>query len=184
MEEKIKAFKDIGLDLFAKRKRLSKNKKKALSEEKMAAVHEEWMQMYEQLTEFKEKHGHSLPPRNPRTTLLRWVEKQRTDYKKLLAGKRTDMTTFRVRYLNAIQFPFLSTVQNVSWDDRYEEVKMYKAKYGNISVPESYPGKMYCTVLVDTRLFLLIVLVTGTLTQFYFASSGTQLSIFEYRCTR
>lgn len=98
--------------------------------------------MYDQLSEFKEKHGRSLPPRKPRTPLLRWVEKQRTDYKKLLAGKRTDMTTLRVRYLNAIQFPFLSTVQNVSWDDRYEEVKLYKAKYGNILVPYSYPGKV------------------------------------------
>lgn len=102
------------------------------------------MEMYNQLKDFRQKNGHSLPPQNnPRTPLYNWVAQQRIQYKKLLAGERTAMTPQRVRYLNVIQFPFLSTVHNVSWDDRYEELKLYKAKYGNIVVPRTYPGRLY-----------------------------------------
>lgn len=131
----------MGLDVFSER---SEPKVRVLTEEEKAVANEEWMQMYNQLKDFREKNGHSLPnQRKPRTPLYNWVDRQRNQYKKLLKGKKTDMTPQRVRYLNAIQFPLLPSRQKISWDDRYEELKSYKAKYGNIVVPRSYPGRLY-----------------------------------------
>lgn len=145
MEEKIKVFKDIGLDFNAKRKkdkRLSAQRVKIpQTEEEKNASHEKWMQMYEQLKAFKEENGQSLPPSRPRTPLFAWVQKQRNDYKKFIAGNPSEMTAIRSHYLNSIQFPFLATFKKISWDDRYEELKLYKAKHGNITVPKTYPGK-------------------------------------------
>lgn len=131
--------------MFAKRKKnvISAGKKvQPLSEEEKAAAHEQWMQMYFELKAFKEKNGNALPPCTPRTSLYTWVQKQRNDYKKFLSGATSDMTALKVHYLNEIQFPFSATRLKVPWDERFEELKRYKAKYGNILVPRSYPGKI------------------------------------------
>jgi hypothetical protein len=115
----------------------------SLSEEEKAAAHEQWMKMYFELKAFKEKNGNALPPCTPRTPLYAWAQKQRNDYKKFLSGSISDMTALKVHYLNEIQFPFSATRLTVPWDERFEELKLYKAKYGNILVPRSYPGKIF-----------------------------------------
>lgn len=129
-EEKIKAFENIGLDLFAKRY------------ETKALEREEWMQMYNLLKDFQKKNGHVSPPKQAGDPLYIWVTKQRHEYNKRISGKPSNITALRIRYLSAINFQFLATKQNIPWDDRYEELKLYKAKYGNVLVPRSYPGKI------------------------------------------
>jgi hypothetical protein len=161
MEEKIRVLSDIGVDVSAScrlgifERLADKNGNLGPTEEEKATAQEEWMQMYDQLKDYKEKSGLSLPPVSPYTPLVKWVKRQRNEYQRLIAGKTSDMTAQRIHYLNEIQFPFIPTIKQISWDDRYEELKLYKEKHGNVAVPAHHPGKN-CIPSADISLFFII----------------------------
>lgn len=122
---------------------MSSNKKKAtLSETEKTEEQEKWNEMYEKMKTFKEEHGHCLPPSKPWTSLRSWMEKQRNEYKKMISGTPSEMTSLKIRFLNEIQFPFTSTRVKVPWEERFEELKRFKDKYGNCSVPRGYQGRL------------------------------------------
>ena len=52
------------------------------------------------------------------------------------------MTNLRIRYLNEIQFPFNPTRVKIPWEERFSELKQFKAKYSNCLVPRGYKGKL------------------------------------------
>ena len=67
---------------------------------------EGWMQMFEQLMEYKEKHGDFLVPQvyegNPK--LGKWVSRQRYFYHRTKMGKSTRMTEERQHKLEELGF--------------------------------------------------------------------------------
>ncbi len=114
-----------------------------MTEKEKVEAQEEWMKMFEEIKAFKKQHGHCIPPSKPWTPLRSWMEKQRNGYKSFLAGRETEMTGLRIRYLNEIQFPFTPTRVKVPWEERFLELKLFKEKYGNCLVPR---GMINCCV--------------------------------------
>ena len=95
----------------------------------------EWNDMLELVKDFKAKFDHCCVPQsyteNPK--LGRWVNTQRSEYKKFLKGKSSKMTTERIEKLNAIDFvwdPF-----DKRWYQKYEALSCYVKEYGDALVP-------------------------------------------------
>jgi hypothetical protein len=146
-EEKLAKLQDIGFDFFSRRKsdqRVAVNKTSPppMSDEQKAEQQEKWSEMYDQMKAFKEKNGHCIPPSKPTSGLRTWMERQRSEYKKYIVGNHSSMTSLRIRYLNELQFPFNPTRVKIPWEERFEELKQFKAKYGNCLVPRGYTGKL------------------------------------------
>ena len=73
-----------------------------------ALLREQWMIRYQQLIEYKRKHGHANVPQREKR-LGCWVSTQRTQYKLLLEGRQSQMNQERIDLLNALDF---------DWDPR------------------------------------------------------------------
>lgn len=101
---------------------------------------ERWTEMYQRLVKFKEANGHCLVPnRYPEDKKLgAWVSAQRRHYKILTSGKKesTPMTLERAQKLIDIGFDWsTSDPRHVSWDERFEQLRQFKMKYGHVQVP-------------------------------------------------
>ena len=110
---------------------------------------EGWMQMFEELTEYKEKHGNCVVPRkygsNPK--LANWVNAQRQHYQNKSNGKSTQMTEERQHKLEEIGFVWDASDKigsgmriDEGWMRMFEELIEYKKKHGNCLVPSEYKG--------------------------------------------
>lgn len=98
-----------------------------------------WGERFEELRQYAEAHGDCLVPdgytQNPK--LARWVREQRSQYKNLQQGKPSHMTPGRVDSLNELQFAW-SLRETVDWKDRFDELCLYKNKFGDCLVPTHY----------------------------------------------
>jgi hypothetical protein len=101
---------------------------------------EQWAYMLGQLEQYRTTTGHcNVPhthPDNP--ALARWVKRQRYQYKLMLQGKATSMTTKRVKVLESIGFCWDS--QGAAWFKRFHDLKEYHSKHGDCNVPSNYQG--------------------------------------------
>ena len=89
-----------------------------------------WLTVYEELNEYKAKHGHC----NVSTKLgsLRgWVGTQRREYRKLVGGERSVMTDERLRKLEAIGFEWELNRRPCQWETRFGELKIYRENHGH-----------------------------------------------------
>lgn len=121
-----------------------------------ALVQSEWNQRIAELKAFKEEHGHLLVPTkyeaNPK--LGRFVSNQRSQYHSYMKAKeagKADITTRRlnderIAELEAIGFVWAAKGRGGEdknarkrWDQRYAELKAYKAEHGDCKVPTKYP---------------------------------------------
>jgi len=118
-----------------------------LSEEKIAKLEElqfnwqhgrqEWNVRFLELKRFYRLYGDSfLPNLNEFKQLYRWVCQQRFQYKLLIKGYKSTLTTSRVQKLLSIDFCFEDSRQQESelWDKRWSELKRYKQVNGNCLV--------------------------------------------------
>jgi len=102
-----------------------------------------WNLRYKQLIESMcGNNGSCFVPNNyeKHPQLKNWVKKQRAEYRRLLAGKQSQITIERVHALNDIGFDWnvmSSRCIGTNWKDRYEELREYKAKYGDCHVPRT-----------------------------------------------
>lgn len=64
-----------------------------------------WDESFSDLVAYKEKNGHVLVPRND-PQLGRWVHYQRSGYMKFLAGKKSHLTTLKIKKLTDLGFAF------------------------------------------------------------------------------
>ena len=64
-----------------------------------------WEERFQQLVEYKEKHGHTVVPQLY-PELGMWVHRQRRDYKKMVSGKKNYMTQEKLEKLQSIGFVF------------------------------------------------------------------------------
>ncbi len=71
-----------------------------------------WEDRLSELADYRKIHGHcNVPQRNSEyTKLANWVTYQRRQYKVHLEGKKSQMTTFRIRELENLGFEWMSSV--------------------------------------------------------------------------
>ena len=89
-----------------------------------------WMKMYEALTKFKERYGHTRVPYQwePNRQLAAWVYRQKLS--------KSDLSAQKVELLNIIGFDWsLSRKVIVSWDDMYGRLLWFKQEFGHTRVP-------------------------------------------------
>lgn len=90
-----------------------------------------WEQQYEQMVAYKEKYGNCLIPHKLEgyETLCTWVSTQRKQYSLKKNGKPSSMSDERVEALERIGFVW--DVYEETWNQRFEELKKYKAYHGD-----------------------------------------------------
>ena len=110
----------------------------------------DWDGRYEELKQYRSKFGDCNVPQkwgdNPQ--LGQWVNTQRQQYRLYKEGKDSCMTEERIKKLNDIGFEW---VFNFSWDDRYEELKQYRSKFGDCNVPQKWGDNLQLGRWVQTQ---------------------------------
>eukprot|EP00814_Leptocylindrus_danicus_P003899 CAMPEP_0116023594 /NCGR_PEP_ID=MMETSP0321-20121206/11708_1 /TAXON_ID=163516 /ORGANISM="Leptocylindrus danicus var. danicus, Strain B650" /LENGTH=480 /DNA_ID=CAMNT_0003494951 /DNA_START=197 /DNA_END=1636 /DNA_ORIENTATION=+ len=124
---------------------------------------EDWMQMFEELMEYKEKHGDCRVSSKYKGNrkLDYWVRRQRRVYHDTKQGKTTQMTKERILKLEKIGFVWDAsdktggTRNDEGWMRMFEELMEYKAKHGDCLVPLNYEGnrKLGMWVFNQRRLY-------------------------------
>ena len=105
-----------------------------------------WKRRFEELKDYRKKYGNCLVPKRYQHNkqLGTWVHHQRTQYKKFQKGENSHMTKERISKLDYIKFVWevVNGGDGLSndelWDNRFEELKDYRKKYGNCNVPYNY----------------------------------------------
>jgi len=108
---------------------------------------EDWNQKCSELKEYKKKHGNCNVPfqYEPNKQLGNWVINQRVFYRRYKQGqKNAKITAERVQKLEAIGFEWSAqhlssrfTVNDEAWNQKYGELKEYRKKHGNCTVPRN-----------------------------------------------
>eukprot|EP00977_Amphora_coffeiformis_P016755 scaffold5296_cov163-Amphora_coffeaeformis.AAC.10 len=116
----------------------------------------QWEGRFAQLVAYKEKHGTTIVPVKEETGLGRWASTQRdahTLYVKKKSGqlqkdiesgktkppkKCRIMTEEHYQKLKSINFVFSIYQPGGGWDSKYEELKEYRAQYGDCKVPQHW----------------------------------------------
>lgn len=91
-----------------------------------------WNERFEELKAYKKRTGHFNVPQKG-NTLGKWVNDQRTQYKKLMDGGRSNLTEARKRILEGIGFSW--NAKEANWHERLEELAVYKELHGHTRVP-------------------------------------------------
>lgn len=107
-----------------------------------------WEKRYQELVKYKEKHGHTTVP-TTEGLLGRFVSEQRIVWSQIERIKMgtLDPKTVKVRHmsaerkqkLDAIDFVWTVHTKHKGWEGRFQELKVYKEKYGNCLVPQHWP---------------------------------------------
>lgn len=98
----------------------------------------QWSEKFQELCEYREKHGHCLVPHtySENLALARWVKRQRYQYKLMMENKPSTMTKERVKALEDIGFVWDS--QGAAWGERLEELEDFRKTYMHCNVPSNY----------------------------------------------
>lgn len=99
-----------------------------------------WERRFVELTDFRRVHGHCEVPQNyaENTSLGTWVNKQRMEHKNRIEGKNSSLNDSRLERLQSVGFRWAKRKGQASWDEKYNELVAYKARYGNCHVPTKY----------------------------------------------
>eukprot|EP01083_Nonionella_stella_P183526 663516_1 len=100
--------------------------------------------MYNQLLEFKQKHGHTKVPRqyNKNKKLGIWVQHWRNYYReyKRTNGQKGDPERMKrlesIGLVDDIITGYTNRHVNPSWYDMYNQLLEFKQKHGHVKVPE------------------------------------------------
>jgi len=99
---------------------------------------ENWTEKFEELLQFRDENGHCLVPNchpeNPE--LAQWTKRQRYQYKLNMDGKRSTITSERIRALDEAGFVWDS--HKAVWAERLEELKDFSKEFGHCNVPSRY----------------------------------------------
>ena len=118
-------------------------------------VKKTWEERLEELKAYKAVHGDANVPtlskENP--SLGHWVHDQRKQYRLFNEKKQTAMTNNRIEQLEAVGFKWALQRHTTmkSWNERFEELKSYKADKGNCNVPIRFKGNPSLGQWVSTQ---------------------------------
>mmetsp|Transcript_37868 Transcript_37868/g.64652 ORF Transcript_37868/g.64652 Transcript_37868/m.64652 type:complete len:658 (-) Transcript_37868:350-2323(-) len=112
-----------------------------------------WERRFGELIEFKRIHGHCEVPQNyaENTSLGTWVNKQRMEQKNRIEGKNSSLNDARLERLQSIDFRWAKRKGQASWDEKFNELVAYKAKFGNCHVPTKYKNNTALGRWVSTQ---------------------------------
>ena len=129
----------------------SQDEKSSEDEDSSQDSPERWEEKYNELVEFKNKHGHcnvrqreGWPSSNGLTSsaLALWVKRQRYHYKRKMNGKHHNLTDERQQALESIGFIF--DIRTKQWDGMYRLLKEYYMEHDHANVPVNYkPNKSF-----------------------------------------
>jgi len=95
-----------------------------------------WTARYRELLEYKETYGHTQVPTSY-PILGVWVGTQRKQYRLKQRGKYSHMTDERMAMLNSMGFVW----EINSWNEKFEELKLFHNQHGHFLVPTEFPNK-------------------------------------------
>jgi len=110
----------------------------------------QWEQRYNELEQYKQKHGNANVPQNYKrnTPLGRWVRRQRLHYGAIIEEEEEDalkhsddLTTYRIQKLMDVDFSFHLRLD--VWSQRLQELKEFIEIHGHSRVPIHDGGKWY-----------------------------------------
>mmetsp|Transcript_25990 Transcript_25990/g.29715 ORF Transcript_25990/g.29715 Transcript_25990/m.29715 type:complete len:287 (-) Transcript_25990:276-1136(-) len=93
-----------------------------------------WNTRLDQLKQFKIEHGHTRVPTKG-GKLGNWVMLQRLQYSLQVKGEKNTLTDQRIKALNEIGFVW--HMQEVSWEEKYNELRSCLQKHSEMSSEES-----------------------------------------------
>ncbi|KAI2500554.1 helicase [Fragilaria crotonensis] len=94
-----------------------------------------WNKQYLRLKAFYEEHGHIAVPRAKDKSLSDWIRRQRVAFRKQGTGS---LPEGRVQKLLELGFSF--NTHDKAWREKFEQLKVYKAEYGDTLVPVNFPS--------------------------------------------
>ena len=102
---------------------------------------ESWHEKFQQLVEYKNRHGHCNPPQkvgdNPELAILaNWVKRQRYHFKLKQQNKYNNLTPQRESALTKLGFVW--DIRSIAWDDKVEELRAFITEHGHANVPVHY----------------------------------------------
>jgi hypothetical protein len=97
-----------------------------------------WEDNFHELTRYCQRTGNCLVPNcyKESPTLARWVKRQRYQYTLMIEGQTSAMTEERVKMLEEVGFVWDS--QAASWEERLEELKVFRKTQRHCNVPTGY----------------------------------------------
>ena len=101
-----------------------------------------WSERVAQLAQYKDQHGTCHVPYNhTNSTLTKWIDRQRIQYRRYTEGKPSQLTKERIEQLNQMGFVWSMTGPKVQtdWKVRLEHLKAYKEIHGDCLVSYNYP---------------------------------------------
>jgi hypothetical protein len=112
---------------------------------------DQWNDRFQELADFRQKHGHSLVPHShPESpSLSLWVKRQRYQYKLHREGKHCTMTDEREATLEQLGFVWDSHA--ATWDERFSELSAFQSECGHCNVPTSFPANPQLAVWVKSQ---------------------------------
>lgn len=95
-------------------------------------IETQWQEMYQELKEYYSQYGNcNVPLRyEEKSSLGRWVTKQRQDYKK------GELSQDKINLLNQLNFDWNPT--ETQWNEMYQQLKDYFNQYQHCNIPLSY----------------------------------------------
>ena len=131
---------------------------------------ENWTGKFEELLDFRLKHGHCLVPYTftENSSLAEWVKRQRYQYKLKNEGKHSALSEDRIAALEALGFVWNS--HDAAWEERWKELHVYKNINSNCNVPSRYVLNPQLAVWVKRQR-----------RQYTFYSSGKSSTMTPYR---
>jgi hypothetical protein len=99
---------------------------------------ENWQERFEELLQFRQKHGHFLVPNSfpPNQQLAQWVKRQRYQYKLKHSGHHSTLSNDREALLNSVGFVWDSHA--TLWFQRFQDLKNFQMVHGHCNVPPNY----------------------------------------------
>jgi hypothetical protein len=96
-----------------------------------------WEDRLSELADYRTIHGHCNVPQNynENPKLGKWVTAQKFQYRLLVEGKTSPMTTFRIQALESLGFEWGS--HSAAWKDRLSELAKYRKINGHCNVPQN-----------------------------------------------
>ena len=110
-----------------------------------------WQDKLEQLKMFRENHGHCLVPHNwsKNVALAQWVKRQRYQFKLKQEGRHSTLTAERQKILDELGFIWDS--HRAIWEERLNEIREFKERYGHCNVPSHFPENNTLSVWVKSQ---------------------------------
>lgn len=100
-----------------------------------------WGRRYQELRAFQKEHGHCHVPTRQYPQLGVFVQNQRQQYRRYLAGNSTTLTQERIKLLQLINFRWAQS-QEMLWQERRNDLKDYWERNGHSNVPQDYANNL------------------------------------------